>query len=77
MMKSDLFAFLAWWAATATAFLFVAAGRCWSAGRVFACVASCVLGVVLHFVFFWALDKYADAKSEEGKEERGTLCHKK
>lgn len=76
-MKSDLFKFLAWWAASATAFLFVAAGRCWSADHVFACVASCVLGVVHHFVFFWALDKYADAKSEEGKEERGTLCHKK
>ena len=76
-MKSDLFKLLAWWAATASAFLFVVAGRCWSAVHVYACVASCVLGVVHHFVFFWALDKYADAKSEEGQEERGTLCHKK
>ncbi len=66
-MKSNLFKILAWLAATATAFLFVAAGSCWLADHVFACVASCVLGVVHHFVFFWALDKYADAKSEEGK----------
>ena len=66
-MKSDLFKFLALWAASAAAFLFVVAGSYRSAGHVFACVESCVLGVVHHFVFFWALDKYADAKSEEGK----------
>ena len=66
-MKSVVFKFLAWWAATSTVFLFVLAARCWFADHVFACVASCVLGVVHHFVFFWALDKYADAKSEEGK----------
>lgn len=66
-MKSDLFKWLAWWAATVANWLFVASGRCWAADHVCACVASCVLGVVHHFVFFWALDKYADAKSEEAK----------
>lgn len=76
-MKSNLFKILAWWAATSTVFLFVLAGRCWLADHVFACVASCVLGGVNNFAFYWALDKYADAKSEEGKEERGALCHKK
>ena len=67
-MKSNLFTILAWWTATSTAFLFVLAGRCWLADHVFAGVASCVLGVVNNFAFYWALDKYADAKSEEGKE---------
>lgn len=76
-MKSNLFKILAWWAATSTVFLFVLAGRFWLADHVFACVASCVLGGVNNFAFYWALDKYADAKSEEGQEERGALCHKK
>ena len=67
-MKSNLFKFLAWWAATATVFLFVVAGRCWLAGHVFACVASCVLGVVNHFAFFWALDKYADTIARQKEE---------
>lgn len=76
-MKSNLFKILAWGAATSTVLLFVVAGRCWVADHVFACVASCVLGGVNHFAFFWALDKYADAKSEKGKEERRGPCHKK
>ena len=76
-MKSVLFKFLAWWANTTAVWLFLVAGHCLRDGRVGACVASCVFGAVHHFVFFWFLDKYADAKSEDGKEERGAPCHKK
>ncbi len=66
-MKADLFKVHAWLAATVATWLFIASGRCWAGGHVCACVASCVLGVVLYFVFCWALDQYAKAKSEEGK----------
>lgn len=67
MKKTDLFQWIAWGAATMPFGFFVVAGRCWECGRVGACVACCVLGGMLHIVFCWSLDKYADAKSEEGK----------